>query len=45
MLSVGEGKVYQMKWGEKAIQSCRIELDVSKAPMVDGYCVADAVCK
>jgi outer membrane usher protein len=45
LLSVGEGKVYQMKWGEKAEQSCRIELDVSKAPMVDGYRVADAVCK
>ena len=45
LLSVGEGKVYQMKWGEKAEQSCRIELDVSKAPLVDGYRVADAVCK
>ncbi|MGF6667966.1 fimbria/pilus outer membrane usher protein [Pseudomonas monsensis] len=45
LLSVGEGKVFQMKWGEKTGQSCRIELDVSKAPMVDGYRVADALCE
>lgn len=45
LLSVGEGKVYSMKWGEKAGQGCRIELDVSKAPLVDGYRVMNAICQ
>ncbi|MCP1511299.1 fimbria/pilus outer membrane usher protein [Pseudomonas rhodesiae] len=44
LLSVGDGKTYTMKWGEQAAQRCAIRLDISQAPVTDGYRVMDAVC-
>ncbi|WP_395602517.1 fimbria/pilus outer membrane usher protein [Pseudomonas sp. A1230] len=44
LLSVGESKTYSMKWGEKASQRCQIQLDISQAPVVDGYRVMEATC-
>ena len=44
LLSVNDGKVYSMKWGEKASQRCSIVLDISKAPVVDGYRVMSTTC-
>ena len=44
LMAVGEGKVFSMKWGDKAAQSCTFELDISKAAPVDGYRVMDAIC-
>lgn len=44
LLSVNEGKLYSMKWGEQASQRCTIELDISQAPIVDGYRVMDTTC-
>ncbi|EJM27402.1 fimbria/pilus outer membrane usher protein [Pseudomonas sp. GM25] len=44
LLSVNDSKVYSMKWGEKAGQSCKIRLDISKTPVVDGYRVMEATC-
>ncbi|MFJ2462638.1 fimbria/pilus outer membrane usher protein [Pseudomonas sp. NPDC087615] len=45
LLSVGESKTYSMKWGGKASQACQIQLDISQAPVVDGYRVMEAICK
>ncbi|MBV4487870.1 fimbrial biogenesis outer membrane usher protein [Pseudomonas sp. SWRI153] len=45
LLAMGEGKVYQMKWGETQAQTCRIDVDVRNAPLIDGYRVMDAVCR
>ncbi|NWA91352.1 fimbrial biogenesis outer membrane usher protein [Pseudomonas sp. D8002] len=45
LLSAGEGKTYSMKWGEKASQRCEIQLDISQAPITDGYRVMEALCR
>ncbi|OPA93043.1 fimbrial protein [Pseudomonas fluorescens] len=45
LIAASEGKVYSMKWGEKASQRCQIELDISKVPVTDGYRVMSAVCQ
>jgi outer membrane usher protein len=44
LLSKGESKSYSMKWGEKASQNCRIQLDITQVPVLDGYRVMDAIC-
>lgn len=45
LLAAGEDKSYSMKWGDKTSQSCRIELDIDKVPVTDGYRVMNAVCQ
>lgn len=45
LLSAGSGKTYTMKWGEKAAQTCEIQLDIGNTPATDGYRVMDAVCR
>ncbi|RBL68687.1 fimbrial biogenesis outer membrane usher protein [Pseudomonas sp. MWU13-2625] len=45
LLSAGSGKTYTMKWGEKAAQTCEIQLDIGNTPSTDGYRVMDAVCR
>lgn len=45
LIAVDEGKVYSMKWGEKAAQRCTVELDISQTAPVDGYRVMEAICK
>lgn len=44
LMAVGESKVFNMKWGDKAAQSCTFELDISKTAPVDGYRVMEAIC-
>lgn len=44
LMAVGESKVFNMKWGDKAAQSCTFELDISKTEPVDGYRVMEAIC-
>lgn len=45
LLSVGESKIYRMKWGKKAGQNCNIELDISKTPVVEGYRLMKTICR
>ncbi len=44
LMAVGESKVFNMKWGDKAAQRCTFELDISKTEPVDGYRVMEAIC-
>jgi outer membrane usher protein len=44
LMAVGESKTFNMKWGDKAAQSCTFELDISQTEPVDGYRVMAATC-
>lgn len=44
LLAVGEGRLYSMKWGEKDSQNCKLQLDLSKVPVTEGYRVMSAEC-
>ena len=45
LVSVSDSNTFRMKWGEKASQRCELQLDISKAPVVDGYRVMDVLCQ
>ena len=44
LLAASEGVNYSVKWGEKSAQQCQFKLDISQAPVIEGYRVMEAVC-